>query len=970
MAGVVTIPGGRAFVDSLAERLLREHGADALALSQVTVFLPTRRSVRALREALLRRRGAPLLLPSIRPLGDVDEDDATDETAAGPPPVAALERQLLLAEQVRAWRERSPSAPVSGTAQTLALAASLAGLLDEMQTARLDFSALAALVAGELAGHWRETLDFLSIVTEHWPRILAERGAIDPADHGNRMLDRLAERWRRAPPRAPVIAAGSTGSRPATAGLLAVIAGLPNGLVVLPGLDADLDEASWEALSETHPQFGLKALLAHMDVPRAAVAPWPGARPSPRAALIREAMRPDATIEAWRALDRLDPGAVSGLEFVECPDEHAEAEVVALAMRRALETPGRTAALVTADRGLARRVGAALGRWRLDVDDSAGRPLAATPPGVFLRLVVEAFAHDLAPAPLLAMLKHPLSRGGEERGAFLARVRAFERACLRGPRPAPGFRGLEDALAAAARPPDGAAAWLARLAAAAAPFARALARDQVPLADLAASHRRFAEWLATDGGGECALWTRDSGLACRERLDELERAAAGLRPIAGRDYAAVIDDALRRATVRPPGDAHPRLFIWGPLEARLQQADAIVLGGLNEGSWPGDAAADPWLSRPMRHQIGLPVPERRIGLAAHDFAQLFQAPEVMLTRAVRVDGTPTVAARWLTRLAAVMRGAGLSWPATPWLAWRAALDRPAAPPRPVAPPAPRPPLRARPRRLSVTRIEAWMRDPYEIYARHVLRLRALDPIDAEATQADYGSAVHEALDRFVREMPAALPADALERLLAVGEARLAPVRAFPGLWAFWWPRFRRMAAWFVDEERRRRARGVEPATEIEGKVELAAPGGAFTLTAKADRLDRAPGGGVEIVDYKTGKPPASAEVDAGYAPQLPLEGAILQRGGFPGFAAAAPAALSYWRLSGGDPAGEVRPAGSAPAAVLSAQALDGLRALIARYDNPETPYLARPAPKHAPRYSDYEHLARVGEWGTTAADDA
>ncbi len=980
MAGVVTIPAAHGFVEVLADALFAEHGADPLALARVTVFLPTRRSARALREALLRRGGGAALLPRIRPLGDLDEDEddgADSLPVAAPPAIGALERQLLLAEQVRALPPRAAFGPVSG-AQALALAAALARLLDEMQTARVDFTALDRLVPEEFAGHWRETCEFLSIVTAHWPRILAARGAIDPADRRNRVLCALAAEWRRAPPETPVIAAGSTGSVPATADLLATVAKLPRGLVVLPGLDAGLDDASWNALSETHPQYGLKLLLERLEIDRSTVPSWLAPPPpdtplGARAALIREAMRPDRTVEAWRALDWLDRSAVAGLELVECPDAEAEAEVVALAMRHALETPGRTAALVTTDRGLARRVRAALRRWALDVDDSAGIPLADTPPGVFLRLIVEALARDAAPIPLLAMLKHPLSRGGMNRLEFLNLVRRFERRCLRGPRPAPGFPGLRNALAtswAPEPPPEELAVWFDSLAAAAAPLARALAQDRVMTVDLVAAHREFAEWLATGEDGATDLWAREAGRACRDRLDELAEAATGLPAAAGRDYAATIDAALKGIPIRPARDRHPRLFIRGTLEARLQRADLTVLGGLNEGAWPGEPPADPWLSRPMRRDLGLPAPERLIGLAAHDFAQLAQAPDVLLTRSERVAGAPSVPARWLTRLKAVLDGAGIRLARTPWLAWRRALDRPDSPPAPILSPAPRPPLHARPRELSVTRIEAWMRDPYEIYARSILGLRALDPVDASAAQAEYGSAVHEALRRFAEETPGPLPADALQRLLAIGEAALVESGATAGVLSFWRPRFARTAEWFVAQERVRRAAGVESLVEIDGALAFEAAGGKFRLTARADRLDLGPDGSVTVIDYKIGPPPSEREMLAGFAPQLPLEGAILAAGGFAGLAAAAPVALQYWRLSGGDPAGEIREPKKRSAEALTEDALNGLRGLVDLYDDPETAYLSRPAPKHAPKYSDYEHLARVGEWGSAATEES
>jgi ATP-dependent helicase/nuclease subunit B len=257
-----------------------------------------------------------------------------------------------------------------------------------------------------------------------------------------------------------------------------------------------------------------------------------------------------------------------------------------------------------------------------------------------------------------------------------------------------------------------------------------------------------------------------------------------------------------------------------------------------------------------------------------------------------------------------------------------------------------------------------MRDPYAIYARHVLRLRALDPIDADPGAAERGDYIHRALDRFVKAYPAALPADAEARLVECGRAAFGAALSRPGIWAFWWPRFLRIARWFVALERERRAGLAESRGELTGSLRIAARGGAFLLVGKADRIDRRRDGGLVIIDYKTGAVAKPAEVAGGFAPQLPLEAAIAAAGGFEHLATGAVAELAYWRLSGGETAGEVKPVAADPAdvAALAESAAEGLAALIDRFDDPATPYRARPRPEWAPRFSDYAHLARVKEW--------
>jgi ATP-dependent helicase/nuclease subunit B len=649
-------------------------------------------------------------------------------------------------------------------------------------------------------------------------------------------------------------------------------------------------------------------------------------------------------------------------------------------MRHALETPERTAALVTPDRTLARRVAAALERWEIRIDDSGGAALGDSAVGSFLRLVAAAAAEALAPVPLLALLKHPLAGGGRPVAEFRALVRALERTALRGPRPGPGVAGLIAALedgdprrfdTPEAR--DRLCDWVNELGRLTEPLRVLGESATVPLADLIRAQIRVAEALAADQAqpGANRLWRHEDGEAAAAFFSDLLRAAEDFPGVALADYPALFDSLLAGRMIRPRFGLHPRLTILGPLEARMVQADLMILGGLNEGTWPAEPAPDPWLSRPMRRQFGLPGPERQIGLSAHDFAQAAAAPQVVLTRSARIEGAPTVPSRWLTRLETVLRALGLAGridqEAPHWLAWVRALDQPAAV-RPVAAPQPRPPLAARPRELAVTEIETWMRDPYALYARRVLGLEPLEPLAADPGAAERGQFIHQALDAFLRDCPDPLPPDALERLLAQGKAAFGTLLARPEVWAFWWPRFERVARWVVAEEAARRPAWRPAATEIRGGLTLSGPGGPFRLKAKADRLDRAADGSLGILDYKTGIVPKDREVSLGFAPQLPLEAAIAESGGFEGIPAAPVSSLVYWRLSGGEPAGEERRLKGAPAA-LSADACDGVERLIAAFDDPQTPYAARPRPVWAPRFEPYAHLARLQEWSSEAGGD-
>ena len=976
-AKVFTIPSGVSFVDTLAAGIVERVGDDPLALAGVTVLLPTRRSCRSLRDAFLRRSGGqPMLLPRMSPLGELDADSLslTAEELPGvplelPDAVSGLKRQLMLARLILSAKGVSAT-----TAQAVRLGADLGRLIDAVWTERVAFDRLGSLVPADYAQHWQVTLEFLKIVTEHWPAILGESELTDPAQRRNIVLETQTKLWRADPPQGLVIAAGSTGSIPASADLLAVIARLPQGAVVLPGLDQSADDTTWDAIrrDESHPQHGLAHLLDTLGSPRDSVRLWNDAEEprASRARLIAEAMRPAATTEGWRDLEGFEETALANLTRIDAPTSEEEASVIALLMRHALETPEKRAALVTPDRNLARRVAMALSRWGIVVDDSAGQPLVHTAAGTYLRLTAELAASRAHPLDLLALAKHPLAAGGRDPSDFRHAARALERTVLRGPRPAEGFDGLLAAVRATEwfEHKDQQAIlidWLEDLARLAAPFMEVLFSN-APIGDLVRAHVAFAEKLAAQAGqpGAGYLWLHDDGEEAARFVHELLEAADGFPAVPGKDYPALLDALMAMRAVRPRFGRHPRLSILGPMEARLQHFDLMILGGLNEGTWPPDPAADPWMSRPMRRDFGLPSPERMVGLSAHDFTHACGAPEVVLTRAERVEGTPTVPSRWLLRLETVLRALGLDGridlAGEPWLAWARGLDEPDAV-RPIPPPEPRPPVAARPRKLSVTQVETWMRDPYAVYARHVLRLSKLDPIAADPGAADRGQFIHAALDRFVREYPGPLPDNALPRLLDLGREAFGPLlRTHPDVWAFWWPRFERIAEWFIGLERDRRLTTKPLATEVSGQLVLNGPAGPFTLTAKADRIDSS-GEGLVLIDYKTGTPPSTREIELGFAPQLPLEAAIAEAGGFGGVAANTVAELSFWRLSGGDPAGEEKPVKGDPAA-LAADARAGLEELIRHFDDPSTPYRSCPRPAMAPRYTDYAHLARVQEW--------
>lgn len=979
-----SIPAGAPFVDVLATGIRALTKNDPHALARVTVLLPTRRACRALSDAFLRQStGQALLLPRLRPLGDLDEDELAlsqplDENLANdmpgslslPPAISGIRRRLLLARLVMAISGNDITAD-----QASWLAAELGKLLDQTHTEQISFAKLADLVPGQFAEHWQITLSFLELLTKEWPKILEDEGCIDPADRRNRLLASQAELWRNEPPQDWIIAAGSTGTIPATADLLSVVAHLPNGMVILPGFDLALSDDIIAALEPTHPQFAMTQLLQRLGIDAASVPLWPHSdfndTAAPRSTLLHEALKP-----AKLTGPRFDPSAVSAdaleqLTRINCSTPQEEASVIALAMRETLETPGKTAALITPDRSLARRVATALKRWDIDIDDSAGVPLAQTPAGAFLRLSARMAAEGMAPVALLAALKHPLAGGGRMPSEFRQDVRLLERSILHGPRPAVGLAGLQDALSSTKTNLD---PLLECLETETRPFIDALADKTIALRDIVIRHVAMAEALAaTDNQtGAERLWAGEAGETAAGFIAELADAADALGVIDGATYPALFDALLSGAVVRPRFGKNPRLFIWGLMEARLQSANLMILGGLNEGTWPPESRANPWMSRPMLSDFGLPLPERRIGLTAHDFAQAFCTPNIILTRAERVDGAPSMPARWLLRLENVIDAAGLTEKLTQqssWLPWSQALDTPVQV-TPLKPPKPTPPVDVRPREMSVSRVETWIRDPYSIYARNILNLKPIAPLEEDPGARDRGIIIHDILDRFIQTYQDALPDNPFDELIVIGQKIFEPFAPWPNIKAFWWPRFEIIAAWFIDHEIKRRAAGYAVlAAETTGQFSLEGPAGSFTVTARADRIDGTPTGGLAILDYKTGQPPTEKQAESGLAPQLPLEAVIAEQDGFKIGSDKAVEELTFVQLSGGRNPAKVIPFKN-DIQELMAKTYTGLQTRITAFDRAETPYLSRPTPMFINRAGDYDHLARVKEWSSGSGDDS
>lgn len=959
------LPPGVDFARELVAGLSARQGdAPPEDWARVTLFVNTRRMQRRIREVF--DDGPPRALPRIRLITDLALDPRVSDL---PPPAAPLRRQLEIAQLVSRLLQAEPDfAPLDAAFD---LADSLSALMDEMHGEGVDPDAITNLDVTDESGHWARSLRFFEIVKAYF----------DPANDApgteqrqRAAIEGLARHWQQAPPADPVIVAGSTGSRGATALMIEAVARLPQGAVVLPGFDFDMPQRVWDGLDdaltgEDHPQFRFRALMDRLGLTAADIARWTEARPvAPgRNALVSLSLRPAPVTDAWLSegphLDGI-AAATAGLTLLEAPSPRIEAEAIALRLRHAIER-GETAALITPDRMLTRQVASALDRWQVMPDDSAGLPLALSPPGRFLRQVADLRGQRVSPAPLLSLLKHPLCHSAsDDRNSHLLRTRELELS-LRAKGPA--FPGAGDLRRWAERTGDkdpGRLRWADWLGACLSGLENI---GTLPLATAHAETITLAETLATgpDADGAGGLWDRAAGRTARAACDQIARHADAGGPVRPSDYAALLFNVLSGGEVRDRDVGHPQVLIWGTLEARVQTADLTILGGMNEGSWPGAAAPDPWLNRRMRKAAGLLLPERRIGLAAHDYMQAVAGRDVWITRSLRNDEAETVPSRWINRLTNLLGGLrqqggaialdGMRDRARPWLSAATGLSD-VDKVDPVPRPSPRPPAKARPRRMSVTDIATLIRDPYAIYARRILGLSALDPLTPEPDARLKGTVIHKVFEAFLdKHVPPTDPA-ARDLLLSTAAEVLQTECPWPTMRHLWLAHLDRVADWFLATEADRQTIATPRHFEIEGAASTTEP--PVTLTAKADRIDISDTG-VILYDYKTGTVP-SDKAQKHFEKQLLLEAALVARGGFEKIGTTRVRAAEYIGV------GSTKKIVPAPLDEHSPERVwSEFEQLMAHWHQPQTGFSARMAPERIQHDGDYDHLARRGEWDDT-----
>lgn len=961
-------------------------------LGDVTILVPTRRSRLALADLFVTKLGGAVLLPDIRTFGGEVEDEEPflpPFDAPNPPaPASSMERTLLLARLIDAWARTEGGAEVLATppnaAEIFALGQSLGGLRDDLV---IEGGSLAALEAEierlDLAENWQKTRAFIDIALSAWEAVLKAEGRADPAELRNFRLRRQAEVAPFVYGDRPVIAAGSTGSVPATADLLAAIARLPRGVLVLPGLDLAMTPAEHDYLishgngAHGHPQYGLARLLRRLDTGPAEVIPLSAAA-GPRVAVLRQALAHAEATAGWAtARSELAPvlaPALDGVGILAARSADQEARAIALAARDALER-NETVGIISPDQTLSRRIAMELKRFAIEVDDAAGAPLFQSSAGRLVRAALQASQSDLSPIDLMALLHNRavvLDLGRAEVSRLAKRLDLVMRG-QRAPGGADGLAALIRRVAEgrAVRPQaklseaeaEELIGLVQRVAAVLAPLDQLRRAPHIDAADLAQALR-----LALDGlvDGENDLPGRRQFTQWADDLSGRHGAGPRFLPVALDGVLAVL---MAGQTVTDPAPARADIAIWGQLEARLMAPDLLIVAGLNEEVWPRAADPGPWLSRGMRMAAGLEPPERQQGQAAHDFEMAFGNRQVLLSYAERRGASPALPSRYVQRLdafigsdlARVLRQRGVRW-----LVDADRLDAVAELPKPAPRPQPSPPADRRPRRISVTEAEALFRSPYDLYAKYVLRLRPLPALGEAPDARERGSMIHEVFARFVNEGHDFSSEAASDALVHMAEEAFIGLDAIGDRRDLWLSRFRVASRQYLEWEAPRHALVAERHAEIGGQWQLPASQ-PFLVVGTADRIDLMQDGRLELLDFKTGSIPDAKTMRSFEAPQLLLEARMAEAGAFgPGLAAEA-AQLRYLKLGLGPDALEETVFAlekgvtlAEAVAEIEARLLRQVEALLFR---DELPMVAGLKPAANRRFSgDYDHLARSAEW--------
>ena len=917
--------------------MLRQY-PDPFDLAKAIVILPTKRALLSLHDIFQTKieNNNPLMLPKIITLADIESENPLllKEIDELPKAIGSLKRLGLFTQLVLRLPGYTPN-------RALKAAQALIHLIDEAETTDIDLGNLKNLVVTDYAEHWQETLDFLKIITDYWPSILSDLKVIEPQALTRQSLKALSENWRTQPPQHPVIIAGTTGTVPATAELIKTVLSLPNGQVILPGLDTTQFTVD---LPLTHPQYTLSKLLDSLEIntDEIAILPSSSLLEKNRHQLLSAAMNNQKLA--------LDSSFCSEYwpQMIECDSVLEEAKIIALMMRYYIETTEGTISLVSPNQQLCRLVETELQRWNLVANTSSGQRLTNSVVGGFTVLVGELFSLATI-GQLLAVLKHPLcfKSNQEKREQHLENIRILEKNILRKFK----FEILDLQTVINEKLPS-LSGWFHEISNILSPIFSS--SQNCSFTELLSLHKEVCLSLTGEASEKSPLWEQSDGKAIKAFFDNLLQESVHFPHLNPRNYPTFLTSLMQQTDkLRNYEGIGSRITILGALEARLSHSDVMILGELNEDSWPPSLDIDPWLSRSMRQQLGLPPLERRLGLSAHDFSSCFYAPHLILTRSQSNQGAPTIPSRWWQRLEVTRKknnGILHNSSPLPWKEWSKGL-LPQITPIAYRPPEPRPPIDIRPVTFSVTEIETLMRDPYGLYAKRCLKLAPLSALDLEPGNADKGQIIHQILESYLKSYKS--EDDSLDELLKLAKPYF---NKNPVTRTFWWHRFEQIAAWFLNELKTKPA--ISYLTEQKGELSLSLKNFTFTIKAIADRFDVLDQDRVRVIDYKTGTPPSLKDMKNGYSPQLSLEALITDQGGFS--IKALPEEIAIWQLKGGEPAGKIIKIDVTSEFLKETEA--GVLKLLSNFMDAHCPYLACPVPEKAPFFNPYTHLERNAEW--------
>ena len=995
-SGFYTIPASQAFADNLVTGIIDKF-PEPEQLARIELYLPSRRAISSIKEAFFKHQKlGPILLPKMFAVGEPDEEVAlknTIERLELNEAINKFERQCLIASQIQHF-------PIGGRrmapAPAMKLASSLCMLIDQLQRAGTPLSAIKDVLPDELSTHWQEILKFLTILFDYWPSILAERGQMDPVARQQQLLQAQLDVWISHPPKSPIILAGSTGTLPMTRAFMKVISQLPMGAVIFPGIELDIENTDWQAIKKdpVHPFYQIARTMVEFELQLSEVRYWhvteqiQNKSNRSRLILLREVMRPASRTSQWRKLavdqTELSPSSLKGLKVMSVTDSFKEAELIGGLMRQVLETPNKTAMLITPDRTLARKVQAALMRWNILIDDSAGSALILSSPARFLALTIRVVQEDASPHALRALFKHPFATAGLPRAEFTHLANLFEEQILRGPLPR---KNWESWTLLVARTPKLKDFWQTYLLPAFNPLRDAFKAINPSLDTLTIALMQTVQNLSTlpensedsdsdtnekQSAAPLHIYSDFAGTVLLELLSDMIRFGSSY-PIAASEFHNTFSVLCQEEVVRTPYNQHPRLKILGTIEARMQQADTVILGGLNEGVWPPFSQKDMWINNVSRTQLGLPDRHWRIALSAHDFIMAAASSEVMITRSFVTDGAPNQASRWLARLDAVVAAAGLSAYLDKQIpVWMKAVNARKIPKivEPIGRPEPKPTIAQRPSQISATDFDQWITDPYGFYVKKILKIRQKKPIDEPPSVALKGALIHDIIAKFSARYPTGeLPDDAGYQLQKIAEQFLLKWSNDTYIDLFWRQKFSVILNWFLKEEDRRRDENFRLVVEKDGSLELSIGQRLILVTARADRIELHQGNNYQIIDYKSGNPPSKLAVSSGRAVQLLVEAAILLKGGYNlSDEPVQDIELFYWHLKGRltVPAkiDDVTPYDFDMATIFNQ-----LFKLVQSFENEEQPYLSEPNLAQRPKFSEVRHLARIKEWRAFEVND-